>query len=323
MTARGGGERALSHRPVLLGDVLELLEPGPGETFVDMTVGLGGHAEAVLEAAGPSSRLIGIDRDPVALEAASRRLARFGGQVTLVAGRFSRLSQHLDRCGVTRVDGVVADLGVSSPQLDCPERGFSFLRDGPLDMRMDPGEGRTAADIVNLFAEEELASLFSGYGEERHARRVARAIVRERARRPLRTTGDLADLVVRVVARGSRRRQRQRIHPATRVFQALRIVVNDELGELERGLEAAYGRLSRGGRLVVIAFHSLEDRIVKRFLVGHSGRCRCPREQLVCTCSAERTLQILTSRPRRAGAEDVRSNPRARSAKLRAARKLV
>ena len=316
MTAGSGS----GHLPVLVEEVVSFLDPGPGEIHVDMTVGLGGHAEAVLEAGGGTSRLVGIDRDPDALVAAARRLARFGDRVRLVRGRFSCLVDLLDGCGVGSVDGVVADLGVSSPQLDRPERGFSFLHDGPLDMRMDPGQERTAADIVAEFSEEALADLFWTFGEERYARRIARAIVRARAGGRLRRTGALAEVVARAVPGG--RRAGRRIHPATRVFQALRMAVNDELGELERGLAAAWGRLRPGGRLVVITFHSLEDRVVKRFMAARTGRCTCPPRQIVCTCSPKASLALLARKPIRPSDRELEVNPRARSAKLRAARKL-
>jgi 16S rRNA (cytosine1402-N4)-methyltransferase len=284
----------------MLGEVLELLDPRGEEVVVDCTVGLGGHAEAILEREGFSGRLVGIDRDEEALERAKRRLERFGPRFVPLHGSFGKLGGLLEGSGCGAVDAVLFDLGVSSMQLGDARRGFSFRSEGPLDMRMDPTGGPSAADLISELDAEALERVFREYGEERRARRVALAIVRERRAEPIATTGRLGEIVRRAV--GARR---GRIDPATRVFQALRIAVNDELGELERGLRAAAGRVAPGGRLAVISFHSLEDRIVKRFLRDLAMRGGA---------------QLLTKRPRRASDSEVAANPRARSARLRAAR---
>ena len=279
--------------PVLLDEVLQLLQPARGALFVDCTVGLGGHARALLE--GGASRLIGLDRDPMALTHAAGALAEFAGRVDLVHADFRELGRVLDERGVTGVDGVLADLGVSSLQLEAEGRGFSFRRDEPLDMRMDTTRGDTAADLLARVDETELANLIFQFGEERHSRRIARLLVAARQEQPLTRTGRVADLV----RRASRTRGWQRIDPATRTFQALRIWVNQELEGLDAFLERTVARLSPGGRFAVITFHSLEDRIVK-----HTFR----RLEMV---------RVLTKRPIVPGGEEVSRNPRARSAKLR------
>lgn len=286
------------HVPVLLEAVLEWLRPRPGGVYVDATVGTGGHAERILEACGPTGRLVGIDRDPEALDVAHRRLRRFAGRVQLVRGDFADLKALLVRTGVPQVDGVLFDLGVSGLQLAHPERGFSFQLEGPLDMRMDPQQQLTAADLVNRLSERELASLLRRYGEEPFAGRIARSIVR---RRPLRTTSDLVAAVEAAVPPGRRPR---RIHVATRTFQALRIATNRELECLESALAQVPEVLRPGGRVVVISFHSLEDRLVKRAFRSD------PR------------LVPLVRKPVRPGPEEVRRNPRARSARLRAAERV-
>ena len=287
------------HEPVLTAEALHWLEPARGGLFVDCTVGLGGHARALLEAG--ATRLLGLDRDREALVHAARALARWEDRVELVHADFRTLDDVLDRRGIDRVDGALADLGVSSMQLDETGRGFSFRRDEPLDMRMDRTQGATAADVVNDAPEQELADVIFRYGEERHSRRIARALVAARRELPISTTGRLAEIVRRAVPH----RGWQRIDPATRTFQALRIRVNAELDGLDRFLRQAVLRLRDGARLVVISFHSLEDRIVK-----HAFR------------SLERVdglVRVLTKRPEVPGAEEVDRNPRARSAKLRAA----
>lgn len=306
-----------THQPVLMKEVLELLAPGPGKVYVDATVGGGGHAAAVLEQG--VQFLLGVDRDPMALQAATERLGPFGARVALKAGRASALSQFVEEAGLQGVDGVLADLGVSSPQLDRAERGFSFRQNGPLDMRMEPSLEVTAADIVNRASERELTRIFREYGEERHASRVAFALVKARGVAPIATTLELAHLVERAIP-GSR--GPQRIHPATRVFQALRIVVNQELTELSLLLDAAYRVLRPGGRLVIIAFHSLEDRIVKDFFRTKAASCVCPLEQLVCQCGKRVELRILTPRPWVASEGECAANPRARSARVRGAEKI-
>ncbi len=303
------------HVPVLLNEVLHYLQPRPGGTYIDATVGGGGHAEAILEASAPDGRLLGLDADPDALGRSHRRLHRFGRRVVLVQAHFDQLENIAHREGFVPADGILMDLGVSSDQLEDASRGFSFLKPGPLDMRMDPSLSHTAADLVNTLDEAELAHLIRRYGEEPHARRIARAIVRAR---PIYTTTELADLIARVVPR----RPRQRLHPATRTFQALRIAINDELGALERALPQALRVLRPGGRLVVISFHSLEDRIVKHFFRREAQDCICPPRQPVCTCGHKAQVRILTRKPVTPGPEEIDRNPRSRSAKLRAVEKL-
>jgi 16S rRNA (cytosine1402-N4)-methyltransferase len=296
-----------AHLPVMLDEVLTWLDPRPAGIYCDGTVGLGGHAAGVLERSAPDGRLIGIDRDPAALDAARMTLGPFGDRVTLVHARFSQAREVLDRLGLVAVDGFLVDLGVSSPQLDRPERGFSFRNDGPLDMRMDPTTGETAADLLRRVDEAELAQIIRDYGEERHAARVARAIIDARRAGDLDTTGKLAALVARAIPRHEYGK-----NPATRTFQALRIAVNQELEEVERLLAVAADCLRPGGRLCVIAFHSLEDRIVKRRLRALAGR----------DGGGPAVLRILTKHvvpP--SGAERAR-NPRARSAHLRAAERI-
>jgi len=305
---------ASKHLPVLTERVVEYIAPaGPG-LLVDATVGLGGHAEALLRAE-PEFQLVGLDRDPQALARAGERLQPFSDRVQLVEETFDRLPLVLRRLGLGAPVAVLADIGCSSLQLDSAERGFSFSSDGPLDMRM--GEtGPTAADILEKAEWEELVRILRDYGEERRARAIARAIVRRREEEPLRTTAQLSRLVQDVM--GGRER---RIHPATRTFQALRIAVNDELGQLERFLEPAIRSLKTGGRIVVIAFHSLEDRIVKHSLRRLAGRCTCPPDFPVCRCNPQRVVEVLTSSPVRPDKEEIERNPRARSARLRAAQK--
>ena len=305
---------ASEHLPVLTDRVVELLAPaGPG-LLVDATVGLGGHAEALLRAV-PEFQLVGLDRDPQALARAGERLQPFSDRVQLVEETFDRLPLVLRRLGLGAPVAVLADIGCSSLQLDSAERGFSFASDGPLDMRMG-GTGPTAADLLEQAEWEELVRILRDYGEERRARAIARVIVRRREQEPLRTTAQLSRLVQDVM--GSRER---RIHPATRTFQALRIAVNDELGQLERFLEPAIRSLKSGGRLAVISFHSLEDRIVKHTLRRLAGRCTCPPDFPVCRCNPQRVVEVLTSSPVRPDDEEIDRNPRARSARLRAAQR--
>lgn len=300
------------HRPVMRAEAVRFLAPDRGGIYVDGTVGLGGHAAAIL-AAGPEVRLIGIDRDPQALRYAAARLAQFGDRVRLIHGNYRDLTEILSGLGIEAIDGFLLDLGLSSLQLDAPERGFSFRADGPLDMRMDPTQKTSAADLVNGASVEELARILRDYGEERFAGRIARAIV---AARPIETTGALAEVVRRAIPR---RFHERRIDPATRTFQALRIAVNDELRNLQDGLAAGFAALRPGGVIVVISFHSLEDRIVKRFF----RKLATPRyESLAPGPPLPPQAEVLTKKPLRPSEEEIRENPRARSAKLRACRKL-
>ena len=296
----GASPRHVSVLPV---ELLAALAPAPGETFVDATVGAGGHSRLLAERLTPGGRLIGLDRDEAMLELARPRLA--GLPVTLIHAPFSRLSQVLDELSIAAVDGVVADLGFCSDQMDDPQRGLSFTQPGPLDMRLDPTSGEPASALLRRLNERDLADLIWRYGEERFSRRIARRIVETRRREPLETTEQLADLVRRCVPRPPRSAKRRRppIDPATRVFQALRIAVNDELGELEELLRALPRCVRPGGRVALISFHSLEDRLVKQTFRDSSA------------------WEALTRKPVVAGEEEVSNNPRARSAKLRAARR--
>jgi len=292
------------HVPVLVEEVVQFLRPHAGGVYVDGTLGEGGHAEALLQVSAPTGRLIGIDRDAEVLEVARQRLAPFGSRVHMAHGHAAELRGILDALQVSLVDGILLDLGVSSYQLETAERGFSFTREGPLDMRMDRTTEQTAARLVNTLDESELINLIQRNGEERWARRIARAIIRARRRAPLRTTQELAALVTRVIPPGVRP---ARIHPATRTFQAIRIAVNEELSALERSLMGAVASLNRGARLCVIAYHSLEDRIVKRTF------------QALATSQHGTGLQVrlLTRKPATSSLAERRFNPRARSAKLR------
>jgi 16S rRNA (cytosine1402-N4)-methyltransferase len=303
-----------AHTPVLYQQVLTALQPRAGARLIDGTVGAGGHAAGWLQASSPDGELLGLDQDPRALQVAGRRLAEFGARARLRQGSFAELGRHAQAEGWDQVEAVLLDLGISSVQLDDPVRGFSFQEDGPLDMRMDPGRELTAAILVNEWSEHDLADIIWRYGEEPAARRVAGAILRAR---PILGTQHLA----RVVA-GAARGRRSRLHPATRTFQALRIAVNDELEALQAALPQALDLLRVGGRMAVIAFHSLEDRIVKRFLRQQGGGCTCPPEQLVCTCDRRARLRELSRKPVRPDEAEVRSNPRARSARLRIAMRL-
>ncbi|MBI4168585.1 MAG: 16S rRNA (cytosine(1402)-N(4))-methyltransferase RsmH [Acidobacteria bacterium] len=316
------------HRPVLLQETLSALACSQGGLWVDGTVGAGGHAEAILRATSPDGRLLGCDRDAEALEAARARLAGFGPRAILRHAEHARIPALLDEIGAGAVDGILLDLGVSSMQLDDPERGFSLREDGPLDMRMDRTQTTTAADLVNALSEREIASILARFGEEPRAARIARAIVRERERGPITSTGRLAAIVARAVGARPAARDRARpgrpgrIHPATRSFQALRIAVNNELEGLDRLLEESAGRLRGGGRLAVISFHSLEDRIVKRTFRSLARRCICPRDLPVCACGRPDLVRLVTPRPIRPAEDEVRRNPRSRSARLRVVERL-
>jgi 16S rRNA (cytosine1402-N4)-methyltransferase len=301
-------------------EVLELLGPQAGETFLDGTVGGGGHARRILEASAPDGRLLGLDRDATALRRAAEVLAPFGQRVTLQQRNFSEAAAVLAELGWPGVDGMLLDLGVSSFQLDEAQRGFSFRNDAPLDMRMDQSSGVTAAEVLNTLTADDLTRIFRDYGEERWAGRIARRIVQTRQESPLATTGQLAELVRDTVPGG---RVPGRIHPATRVFQALRIHVNGELEHLRRVLSDAVDLLKPGGRLAVISFHSLEDRMVKQFFQEQIRSCICPPRLPVCSCDRQPRVELLTRKGVRATQEDVAMNPRARSAILRGVRRLV
>ncbi len=304
----------MSHESVLYREIIHALQPISNGVYVDGTLGAGGHAEGILEASAPEGRLLGLDLDPMALKLARERLEPFRERVVIVQDSYLNLEKHLNNLGWDATDGVLLDLGLSSMQLDTPERGFSFRAEGPLDMRFDPSAPLTAADLVNELPGKELAGIIYRYGEERYSRGIARAIVAER---PLYTTQELADLISKVIGH-----HRSRIHPATRTFQALRIVVNRELEALETILPIALGVLKPGGRLAVIAFHSLEDRIVKQFCRHESKDCVCPPELPICVCGHKAQLREITRRPICPGASEIERNPRARSARLRVAEKL-
>jgi 16S rRNA (cytosine1402-N4)-methyltransferase len=300
----------------MLPEVTRLLIPVPDGVVLDATVGGGGHAAALLEAR-PGLQVVGLDQDPSAVASAEEALARFASRAHLERARFDRFGEVLDRLGVGRLSGALFDLGVSSPQFDWPERGFSYRREGPLDMRMDPAQPRTAADVVNQSTEAELARLFAANGEVRFARRIARAII---AARPLATTRQLADVVRSAIPAPARRTGG---HPARKIFQAIRIAVNDELLILPPVLDATVDRLAPAGRCVVLAYHSGEDRIVKeRFRAAATGGCVCP-PGLPCTCGAVPLVRLLFRGARKPSAEEVAVNPRAESARLRAVERLA
>lgn len=306
----------LQHCPVLVNEVLQALLPHPGGLYLDCTVGGGGHAEAILRKGGAGTQLIGIDRDLDALRRSRIRLKPFGGKVELLNDRFENSGRLL---AGRKVDGVLMDLGVSSYLLDDPSRGFSFNLDGPLDMRMDRTEPVTAKEIVNGYSADELSSIFKKYGEEKFARRIARAIVAQRSKKPIAATLELAELVKSAVPRP----RTSRIHPATRVFMAIRIAVNGELDDLNSAVKSAVELLAPGGRLVVIAFHSLEDRIVKRTLASLAKGCVCPPGLPVCICGKQPTVELLFKKPVTPGSEELERNPRSRSARMRAAVRLA
>jgi 16S rRNA (cytosine1402-N4)-methyltransferase len=303
-----------THQPVLYHEIIHALQPRSPGIYVDGTVGAGGHARGIIEASSPDGKLVGFDVDPHALELAKEALAPYGDRIRLFRASYLSLGTTLQSLGWIPVQGILLDLGASSMQFDTPERGFSFQKDAPLDMRFNPDSPVRAADIVNEASEQELADLIYRYGEERAARRIALAIVRAR---PIRTTRQLAALIEAILPRRGRA-----IHPATRTFQALRIAVNDELNVIERTLPQAVEALAPGGRIAILAFHSLEDRIVKRFFQRESRDCICPPEQPICTCGHRATLKIITRKPVRPSEEEIRRNPRARSARLRVAEKL-
>jgi 16S rRNA (cytosine1402-N4)-methyltransferase len=304
----------MQHKPVLFHEVLDTLNPLPGGMYVDGTVGAGGHARGILEAISPEGKLLGLDRDPSALKIAESQLAEFGNQVILIHGSYVSLKSHLNNLNWNTVDGILLDLGLSSMQLDNPERGFSIRNAGPLDMRFDPAHPISAADLVNQSSRDDLADLIFNFGEERHSRKIADAII---ANRPLEGTQELADIVKSAIGNIP-----SRIHPATKTFQALRIAVNHELEALEAFLPTALEALNPGGRLAVIAFHSLEDRIVKQFFRLESRDCICPPEIPICVCEHKKQLVEINRRPIRPEEKEISENPRSRSAKLRVAEKI-
>ncbi len=303
------------HAPVMVREVLAALNVRPGGRYVDGTVGAGGHAQAIMEAASPGGALLGIDRDPQALDVARGRLQPFGEDVRLEQGNFADLRRICGELDFAPVHGVLLDLGLSSSQLDAAERGFSFQREGPLDMRFSPEQELTAAEIVNEYPERELADILWRYGEESQARRIARQIVK---RRRLHTTTELAKVVEEAVGGRARRQS----HPATRTFQALRIAVNQELLSLDAALPEAYGLLGDLGRLAVLSYHSLEDRMVKSFIQRESRDCLCPPKQPVCTCRHKAGLRPVSRGAVRPSPVEVSANPRSRSARLRVAERL-
>lgn len=306
------------HVSVLLKECIENLNIKPGGVYLDGTLGLGGHSYQIASRL-TTGRLVCIDRDETAIERAGKRLAPFGEKVTLVHGNFSDAAQILDSLGIPGVDGMLFDLGVSSPQLDEIQRGFSYMGDAPLDMRMDAGDSLTAYGVVNTWPEERLNRILWDYGEERYARRISRAILEHRAEKPIETTLELVEIIKGAMPAAA---LREKQHPAKRSFQAIRIAVNDELGAISQMMETAPDKLNPGGRLCVISFHSLEDRIVKSGIAARENGCTCPREAPICTCGFVQTLKSVSRKPILPGADELEQNPRSRSAKLRVAERV-
>lgn len=307
------------HTPVLLKECIELLDIKAGGVYIDGTLGMGGHSEAILKRLGPGGRLAALDRDPSAVERAGKRLSSYGARFTAVHANFRDLDKVMKELGIEKADGMLFDLGVSSPQLDEAERGFSYMSDAPLDMRMDNSGGTDAAFIINRWPEKELARIFREYGEERYASRAAAAVVRARESGEIKSTLELAEIIRGAMPPAA---LREKQHPAKRCFQAVRIAVNDELSAISEMMEKAPDLLRPGGRLAVISFHSLEDRIVKNAIQSREHGCTCPREAPVCTCGFVQSLRSVTRRPVTAGAEELADNPRSRSAKLRVAERI-
>ncbi len=300
------------HIPVLYDEVLALLEPPQNGRFIDGTLGAGGHSAGILKASAPNGRVLAFDRDLEAIAFAQRRLAHFGDRIKIIHASYAKMGQLAPAEGFDQVNGILLDLGLSSRQLSAAERGFSFMATGPLDMRFDPTQGQTAADLINNLSETDLADVFWRYGEEKQSRRIAKLIV---VNRPITTTTELANLIDQHV------RRKGRIHPATKVFQALRIAVNQELEAVEKGVLAAVELLKPGGRFAVISFHSLEDRFVKHTFRAMSLDCICPPEQPICTCEAHAKLRLITRKAVQASAAEIEINPRSRSARLRVVEK--
>lgn len=307
------------HIPVMLKETVELLAPVPGKVIVDATLGGGGHAAAILERLQPGGTLIGLDRDREALAQAGAKLGAYRESFIPVKANFRELHRVLQRCGVSALDGILFDLGVSSHQLDSPQRGFAYRRDELLDMRMDTEQKQTAVDLLNQLEHGQLASIFRRYGEEKWAGRIASFIVQQRRTGPITHSGKLVEMIREAIPAAARRKGG---HPAKRVFQALRIAVNDELESLQEGLQQGIAALRPGGRIVVIAYHSLEDRLVKETFQGRARGCSCPAALPVCRCGAVAALKIITKKPLLPGEKEREINPRAKSARLRAAEKL-
>ena len=303
-----------AHQPVLYHEIIQALQPKNKGYYVDCTLGAGGHALGILQASQPEGKLLGFDLDPQALALARETLAPHEQRILLLQRSYTTLSETLQEIQWHLVNGIVLDLGVSSMQFDTAERGFSFREDAPLDMRFSPKIAESAADIINTYSEAELAEIIFRYGEERASRRIAKAIIRDR---PIRTTFELASLISTVIPRRGKR-----VHPATRTFQALRIAVNDELDSIESILPQATNALAPGGRLAIISFHSLEDRLVKQYFRRESKDCICPPRQPVCTCNHKASIKEIARKPIRPSDEEIAKNPRARSAKLRIVEKL-
>jgi len=302
------------HRPVLYHEIIHALQPHPGGRYVDGTLGAGGHARGILEASSPNGLMLGLDLDPKAIEIAKEELKEFGSRVIVNQDSYTTLLDHIHALGWKKVDGIVLDLGVSSMQIDSPQRGFSFQQEGPLDMRFNPELPESASQLVNTLPERELADLIWQYGEEPRARQIARAICQSR---PIQTTLQLTAVITSVV-----HPQQGRIHPATLTFQALRIVVNDELNNISQVLPLAVGSLRKGGRFAVISFHSLEDRIVKQYFKMESVDCICPPRQPGCTCGHKASLKLINRQVIRPGESEMKENTRARSARLRIIEKI-
>lgn len=311
---------SFKHIPVLFQETLDSLNLQDGGIYVDGTLGGGGHSEAILKATAPTGTLIGIDQDEQALASTGERLSIYGERFITVQGNFAQIDEIVPECGYEEVDGVLMDIGVSSHQLDTAERGFSYMADGPLDMRMNMSGDLTAQDIVMNMEEEDLANLIYKYGEERFSRRIAHRIVEKRGEGVIETTTQLAEIIRGAIPKEKRKKEDQ--HPAKRTFQALRIAVNDELGVLEAGMEAGFKRLKSGGRMSIITFHSLEDRIVKEQFKAWATGCTCPPKFPVCVCGKEPVGKLLNRKPVVASKEELEENPRARSAKLRTIIKL-
>lgn len=314
MNKATGGGNAYPHQPVLYHESLKYLQLETGKRYIDGTLGAGGHANGILLASVPDGKLLGLDLDPQAITIARKRLAEYAGRVILRQQSYASIREMIAEIGWDCADGIIFDLGISSMQVDNADQGFSFLKEAPLDMRFGDQAGQTAADLLNTLTENEIADIIWRYGEEPKSRRIAKWIIENR---PILTTTQLAEIVKR--ATGGRK---SKTHPATRTFQALRIAVNNELEVLEKGLQNATASLCSGGRLAVITFHSLEDRKVKQFFQAESKDCLCPPEQIICTCGHTASLKVITKKPVKPSQEEVKKNPRARSAKLRVVEKI-